>query len=146
MIQTLFFPESPRFNYSKERFDESRAGLTQVAKINRNEGYTDKYKFDTEKEMIDIASEGGDAKTEHKLDGGNVYGITQSEYIKNLIIMCLLFTCFSFCFWLVDFQQEYLGTDMFILFYAQGVVCIISGQLNLFLYPILGLRNLVFWT
>jgi len=58
----------------------------------------------------------------------------------------LLFTGFSFSFWLTDFQAEYLGTDIFIIFYANGLVCIISGQFNLFLYPKLGLRNLVFWT
>ena len=114
--------------------------------MNKTETFTNKFKYDTEKEIIDINTEGGDAKTEHKLDGGNVYGITTPQYIKNLVLMCLLFTGFSFCFWLTDFQQEYLGTDIFILFYAQGIVCIISGQLNLFLYPRLGLKNLVFWT
>ena len=50
--------------------------------------------------------------------------------------MCLLLSCYSFCFWLSDFQSEYLGTDIFILFYAQGVVCIISGPINLYFYEI----------
>ena len=57
--------------------------------------------------------------------------------------MCLLFTCFSFCFWLTDFQAEYLGTDMYIIFYANGVVCIISGQINLMLYGRLGMKVLI---
>ena len=32
---------------------------------------------------------------------------------------------------------------MYILFYANGVVTIISGYLNLILYPLLGLKYLV---
>ena len=57
--------------------------------------------------------------------------------------MCFLFSGFSFCFWLADFQAEYLGTDMYIIFYANGVVCIVSGVINLWLYPKLGLKWLV---
>lgn len=62
-----------------------------------------------------------------KKDGGNEYGLSDREYITNVVLFCLLFTCFSFCFWLTDFQAEYLGTDIYVLFYAQGVVCIVSG-------------------
>lgn len=90
-------------------------------------------------------SVGMDAKSEHKLDGGNVYGISNKQYTINLILLVILFSSYSFSFWLIDFQQEYLGTDMFILFYANGIVCIISGQLNLVLYPRLGLKTLVIW-
>ena len=60
--------------------------------------------------------------------------------------MVFLFSCYSFMFWLVDFQQEYLGTDMFVLFYANGVVCIVSGFFNLWLYPLLGMKVLILWT
>jgi len=60
--------------------------------------------------------------------------------------MTLLFVGFSFCFWLTDFQSEYLGTDMFVLFYANGVICIVSGNINLFIYPKLGLKWLVIIT
>ena len=87
LVQTFFFPESPRFNYSKENFPESKDGLSKVASFNNNEKFTPKFKYDTEKEIIDIKSEGGDAKTEHKLDGGNIYGITTPQYVKNLILL-----------------------------------------------------------
>lgn len=82
-------------------------------------------------------------KPQEKAEGGNVYGLSNGEFIKNVIILSLLFTCFSFSFWLTDFQAEYLGTDIFILFYANGVVCIISGQINLFLYPLMGMKWLI---
>jgi hypothetical protein len=50
---------------------------------------------------------------------------------------------FSFSFWLIDFQQEYLGTDMYVNFYIAGVVSIFAGQVNLWLFPLLGMQRLV---
>ena len=64
----------------------------------------------------------------------------------NVLLLTALFSCFSFSFWLTDFQLEYLGTDMYVLFYANGVVCIISGFINLLLYPKLGLKWLLVFT
>jgi hypothetical protein len=66
-----------------------------------------------QKEMMDDAVS---TKTVKK-DAGNEYGLTTGEFVKNVILMCLLFTCFSFSFWLSSFQVEYLGTDIYILFY-----------------------------
>lgn len=89
--------------------------------------------FDTEKENADMAIL-GEQRTEDgyrvkvvRKDGGNLYGLTNKDFYSNLIIMCLLFSCFSFSFWLADFQIEYLGTNIFVLFYANGLVFIVSG-------------------
>jgi len=111
----------------------------------------DNFKFDNEHQQEIIAQmmetrtlSEGSARSAKK-DGGNEYGITNNEYIKNVILFSLLFTCFSFCFWLSDFQAEYLGTDMYILFYAQGAVCIVSGYINLLLYERLGMKQLIIY-
>lgn len=133
LLQTaLLFPESPQFNYSKERFDEAKDNLEKVSKVNGIDNYNSKnFEFDTEYENKKLAeanmnlAEG--EKPAEKKEGGNVYGLSNFEFIKNVVILSLLFTCFSFSFWLTDFQAEYLGTDIFILFYANGIVCIISG-------------------
>lgn len=119
-----------------------------MAKFNGNTGkFTSAFKFNTEKEVEDIMSQANKGtKTEQTLDAGNEYGLTSREYIVNLILMTLLFTSFSFSFWLCDFQAEYLGTDMFIIFYANGVVCILTGPINLFLFKKLGLKTLLFCT
>lgn len=149
LLQTaILFPESPQYNYSKENFDEAREDLDKVAKINGIENYNSKnFEFDVEYENKKLAEANmnlkeGEKPTE-KREGGNVYGLTNGEFIKNVIILSLLFTCFSFSFWLTDFQAEYLGTDIFILFYANGVVCIISGQINLYLFPLMGMKWLI---
>lgn len=122
--------------------------MEKVAKVNGIENYNSKnYEFDVEYENKKLAEANMNLKEgekpQEKAEGGNVYGLTNGEFIKNVIILSLLFTCFSFSFWLTDFQAEYLGTDIFILFYANGVVCIISGQINLFLYPLMGMKWLI---
>lgn len=111
----------------------------------------DNFKFDNEHQqeiiaqMMETRTLSEDSARSAKKDGGNEYGITNNEYIKNVILFSLLFTCFSFCFWLSDFQAEYLGTDMYILFYAQGAVCIVSGYINLLLYERLGMKQLIIY-
>ena len=50
---------------------------------------------------------------------------------------------FSFEFWLIDFQMEYLGDDLYLNFYLTGLVLVLSAKLSIWLYPKLGLRNLL---
>ena len=148
LLQVLWvFPESPRFNYSKDRFEAAKANLEVVAHVNGIKNYNSQnFMFDTEKEKMDMMhmDEGEIAKP--KRDGGNLYGITTGKFVVNLIIFSLLFTCFSFSFWLADFQVEYLGTNIFVLFYANGCVFIISRQLVLMFYSTYGLRTIIFFT
>lgn len=51
LVQTyVLFPESPRFDYSKERYAKSKESLTEVSKVNGNPNYNaHKFKFDVEK-------------------------------------------------------------------------------------------------
>jgi len=55
-------------------------------------------------------------------------------------MMSGLVIIFSFTFWLIDFQQEYLGNDIYLNFYVTGFVIIMSGQLVMFMFKPLGLR------
>jgi hypothetical protein len=87
-----------------------------------------------------LKSEKGNDKK--RKEGGNEYGLSNREFYTNVVLFCLLFTCNSFLFWLVDFQTEYLGSDIYLLFYANGVVNIISGPINLVLYEKLGIKIL----
>lgn len=95
------FPESPRFNYSKDRFEIAKTSLKSVAKTNGVEKLEKmQYKFDTEKDLEDAKTE---IDMENRIDGGNLYGLSNSTFVKNVVLMSVLFTCFSFCFWLSDF-------------------------------------------
>lgn len=53
--------------------------------------------------------------------------ISNNQFFYNLALMSLFFCIFSFSFWLIDFQQEYLGTDIYVNFYIAGVVSILAG-------------------
>lgn len=94
------------------------------------------FTFDTEKENDVITS--GD-----RIDGGNLYNLSNGRFALNVTLYSLLLSCFSFSYWLADFQSEYIGTDMYVIFYIQGVVCFLAGTLSQVLYPILGLKWLV---
>ena len=108
IIQTLAtIPESPRFNYSKKRFELAKENLTKVASVNGIENFnSDNFFFDTEQQNRELDAARSDVmsnKTVNVKDGGNEYGITTAVYVKNTILMTLLFTCFSFSFWLTNF-------------------------------------------
>jgi hypothetical protein len=48
-------PESPRFNYSKDRFDEAKENLEVVAEVNGVKNFNKQnFKFDTEHELETI--------------------------------------------------------------------------------------------
>lgn len=58
-------------------------------------------------------------------------------------MMMGLYIIFSFEFWLIDFQQEYLGDDLYLNFYLTGVVLALSAKASVYFYPWLGLRTLL---
>ena len=53
------------------------------------------------------------------------------------------FVIFSFMFWLIDFQQEYLGQDLYLNFYLAGAVNLLAAWANIWLYELLGLRTII---
>lgn len=55
----------------------------------------------------------------------------------------VLYIIFSFMFWLIDFQFEYLGSDIYFNFYLQGCVLLMSAQLMIAVYDTLGVRTLL---
>jgi hypothetical protein len=141
--------ETPKWLYSQARFDDARDALAQVARYN---GQTDFNKqniiFDTERVKLDREAENIQNLETESADPEDVnkalsYPISNWQFGVNLLMMCGMFTMFSFSFWLIDFQQEYLGTDMYVNFYIAGCVSIVSGNFNLILYPIFGLRKLI---
>lgn len=105
--------------------------------------------FDTEKVKLDQEAENlyhendSETKSAQEISKKVSYPISNSQFATNLALMCGMFTMFSFSFWLIDFQQEYLGTDMYINFYIAGFVSIVAGNINLILFPLLGMQRLV---
>tara|TARA_B110000285_G_C15015943_1_gene559058 strand:+ start:851 stop:1039 length:189 start_codon:yes stop_codon:yes gene_type:complete len=48
VLATIFFPESPKFLYSKQKFEEARESLAYMAKFNRNFTYKNNFLFENE--------------------------------------------------------------------------------------------------
>lgn len=88
-------------------------------------------------------NEGTEDDEPEESDKLRLYNITDEQYIVNLVMMSGLFIIFSFDFWLINFQQEYLGNDIYLNFYVTGFVLIVSGQLVMFLFKPLGLRLMI---
>lgn len=57
IISTLFFPESPKFLYSKQKFEEARESLAYMAKFNRNFDYNVNFIFENEVVSDDLMEE-----------------------------------------------------------------------------------------
>jgi len=96
--------------YAATRFDEARVSLKSVAKTNGQ-----LVKYEGTPFIFDIEEETGSASS--RIDGGNLYKISSSRFALNLTLYALLGSCFSFSYWLAAFQSEYIGTDMYVIFY-----------------------------
>ena len=57
--------------------------------------------------------------------------------------MSSLFAIMSFSFWLIDYQQEYLGNDIYVNFYVAGFVSIGGGQTTLIMYQKYGMKTVI---
>ena len=127
-VVIFIIPESARFFYSGQKYDEARTSLKSVAKTNGQlaEYESKPFIFDTEHEEINNPNQDGEAK----IDGGNLYNLSNTRFVLNVTIYSLLLSCFSFSYWLADFQSEYIGTDMYVIFYIQGAVCFLAGITN----------------
>ena len=78
LIQSFIsLPESPRFLYSKERFDESKQSLTHVASYNGVANYNSQnFKFDAELTEEDQENGAAASTKSAKVDPANEYGLT----------------------------------------------------------------------
>ena len=73
-VTLILFPESARFNFSKERFDDARDNLEVAAHVNGVDYNKNKFKFDIEKELQEERD--NPEKIVDKLDAGNEYGVS----------------------------------------------------------------------
>ena len=56
-VAIFFFPESPKFLYSKQKFEEARNSLLYIAKFNRNIKYNPNFLFENEVVSDDLMEE-----------------------------------------------------------------------------------------
>jgi hypothetical protein len=105
MYTIVSLPESPKYLYSKGRFDEARNSLAYVARFNNQPFNKSLVIFDTEKKTEEITETItlDDTNEKERLARSGQYFISNQDFIVNLVMMCALFTMMSFSFWLIDF-------------------------------------------
>lgn len=69
--------------------------------------------------------------------------MSEGQFYINLFVMICIFVIGTFQFWLIDFQLEYLGSNLYLNFYLAGLVLVLSAQTTIWLYSSLGLRLLI---
>mmetsp|Transcript_35872 Transcript_35872/g.55051 ORF Transcript_35872/g.55051 Transcript_35872/m.55051 type:complete len:181 (+) Transcript_35872:988-1530(+) len=135
-------PDSAEYLYSKGRFNEARDSLHVAARMNGVKTFKkDEIVFDKERALQEQERSG--TQGDEDAPKQPTYPIDDKQYVANLILMCFMFSIFSFCFWLIDYQQEYLGTDIYVNFYVAGFVSISSGHLNLIMSSRYGMKTSV---
>ena len=69
IVAIIFFPESPKFLYSKQKFEEARESLNFIAKFNRNFDYKSNFLFENEvvsEDQMEEIIEQARADSEHR--------------------------------------------------------------------------------
>ena len=111
--------------------------MRKVAKIN---GLRELASFTFDSEVQDHSLNLLDKK-----DNANEYGVSDRQYYINVALSSVLFGLTSCSFYLIMFQIQYIGLNIFTLFYLSGVVMIMAGSLYKAVYEYLGLKHTILY-
>lgn len=101
-----------------------------VAKFNGQTVTKDDIVLDSEDSAAGDQSSNGSLRLDpnrQQDSSGNKYNVTESQFYINLVVMSALYVIGTFMFWLIDFQLEYLGSNLYLNFYLAGFVLILSA-------------------
>lgn len=161
----FFFPESPKFLYSKGRYNEARASLRSLARFNGVNSHDHfEFIFDTEirnkdplnysrnyavpisnaaneqNSSIDFEDrqETASIKADEDPDLKKQHNAT---YKQNLVKMTIMWSAASFSNYLLNFLNKYLEGSIFDNNYYEGVANILSILIGASVYARLGKRK-----
>ena len=131
----IMVPESTKWQYTWEQYDEAKKSLVMIAKYNGN----DQKKLDHIKNAVfdtQVANKDDDAAiSEANTQKTAIKSlISESTYIKNVIVFTILWSTISFIFYCLVFLNKYLEGSMYLNFYLEGVAGILGTCLSLALY------------
>jgi hypothetical protein len=163
----IFFPESPKFLYSKGRFNEARASLRQLARFNGvNSADEFEFIFDSEirnkdplnysrnyeiplsnpsNEQNSLDFDADRVETNDTLietdDESDLKKYQEENYKSNLVKMTIMWSATSFSNYLLNFLNKYLEGSIFDNNYYEGLANILSIVLGASIYANFGKRN-----
>ncbi len=121
VICLIFIPESPKYLVTKKKYDQARANLQTIAKVNGKTDVSFDFKFD--KEVFDARTKMTSVantklmNTEYKeqrMTGSLKDLIKVRRHYLNLIILALLWMLTTFNEFLLTFQSKYFKGNKFI--------------------------------
>lgn len=135
-------PESPKFLFSQERYDEAREALDRVAQFNGNKYSSSKYsnfKFVAEQIRPDDDNDENQSLVipvnEQLVEAPPVTEmLTDSEFKANVVKMTVMWCNASFCTYLMLFLNKYLEGTIFLNYYLEGLAGIIGAMVAGTLY------------
>jgi hypothetical protein len=135
-------PESPKFLYTKGRYDEARAVLDYIAMTNGEPKPI--ILFDAEVPVKDLQEKSPDQRTHlipkegKKLKGSITEMLSIWQVQRNFWAMMILISSSSFCFFLITYQMKNMKGSIIYNNMSQGIACVIANILSGIIYYLLG--------
>ena len=60
--------------------------------------------------------------------------IPEKAYVKNIVVLTILWSTISFIFYTLVFLNKYLEGSMYLNFYLEGIAGVVGSLMSLFLY------------
>jgi len=133
IIFLIYVPESPRFLYVNNHFDESKESLRIIAEYNgviysNGRKYVD-FKFDkeikgTEIDEVPLVASQNSSKLRKQLE------LDDTTYFWNVVKLSILWTASSFCTYEIFFMSKYFAGSIYMITYLDGIAGLISTILG----------------
>ena len=128
----LFIPESAKLLLAQGREEESKESLRYIAKFNGTENIPH---FDLPMQEYE-----GKAKSAFQIIWHD------KVLLINLPLLGYFFMCYSFGYFMIPVNLKYLGGNIFLNSYVNGVSEILAKLSTVSVLSCLGLKRLFFWT
>jgi hypothetical protein len=133
IIFLIYVPESPRFLYVNNHFDESKESLRIIAEYNgviysNGRKYVD-FKFDkeikgTEIDEVPLVASQNSSKLRKQQE------LDDTTYFWNVVKLTILWTASSFCTYEIFFMSKYFAGSIYMITYLDGIAGLISTILG----------------
>lgn len=146
MIAAIYFlaavPESPKWQYINDKFDEARESLLFVGKFNglsdRRMSRLRKLIFDIEvmqklknmeADAVSSKKESLEAEINRRKDT-----ISERQYIINIVLLSIQWSAASFTFYMLMFMNKYYEGTIYSNFYLDSAAAILGPTLSILVY------------
>lgn len=136
----IWVPESPKWLYTFNQIGQAREVLKEIAEFNGVDEQTYKVKVLNKKfhkEMHPV---------EEATDATKIDDLPQGKYIKNVVVMTIIWTNSSFSMYTLNYMNKHFEGNIFLNYYLDGAAGIVGTLIAAPLYSLLKIRWSFFTT